>query len=279
MKAQHVSPSPELAELEVVPVWLLIRGLAISCLAVLACAGLFLCVRSAGGELSGELGSVVLAAWAAILAASALGFRRALDATNSFATQSADLAGIAPSVVLLLWAVALTGLATSAGAVVLWSVIIAEEAWSWGGSRNVSSRRLMDPLSTSSIAASGIASRAEPGTALADAQVPVETPLDDASVIQHFDRRKTEDGQESVEGWLRATIPAGSRLATLHVAICPPFDRLPKCYAEQVDGPPAQIKIAQVLHQGVRLEVKLERPADQDSLVTVEVSLQQPLAS
>jgi hypothetical protein len=274
MNAQRVSTSPELADLERAPAWLLFRGLAIGCLTVLACAGLFLCVRSASGELSGELGPAALAGCAAILAAGALGFRRALQATNELATQSVDLAGIAPSLVLLLWAVALTGVATSAGAIVLWSVIIAEEAWSWGGTRYLSSSRLIGASASSSIA-----SDPQPRAALADGPAAVEAPLDDASVIQHLDRRKTAEGQESVEGWLRAAVPAGSRLATLHVAICPPFERLPECYAEQVDGPPARIKIAQILHQGVRLELKLERAGDEDSLVTVEVSLQQPLAS
>lgn len=274
MEPQTVSSSPELVDLEPAPGWLLIRGLAVGCLAVLACAGLFLCVRSASGELSGELGPAVLVAWATILAAGALGFRRALDATNRYATQTADLARVAPSVVLLLWAVALSGLATSAGVVVLWSVLIAEEAWTWGGWRYASSRPPIGPT-----AAASFAGEAEASTVPGDVRESAEAPPDDASLVQHLDRRKTEDGQESVEGWLRAAIPAGSRLATLHVAICPPFERLPECYAEQVDGPPAQIKIAQVLHQGVRLELKLERAADQDSLVTVEVSLQQPPAT
>lgn len=274
MEPQTVSSSPELVDLEEAPARLLVRGLAVGCLAVLACAGLFLCVRSASGELSGELATVVLAAWAAILAAGALGFRRALDATNRYATQTADLARVAPSVVLLLWAVALSGLATSAGVVVLWSVLIAEEAWTWGGWRHASSRSSIGPT-----AAASFAGEAEASTVPGDVRESAEAPPDDASLVQHLDRRKTEDGQESVEGWLRAAIPAGSRLATLHVAICPPFERLPECYAEQVDGPPAQIKIAQVLHQGVRLELKLERAAEQDSLVTVEVSLQQPLTS
>jgi len=165
-------------------------------------------------------------------------------------------------------------LATSAGVIVLWSVLIAEEAWAWGGWRQVSSRP-----SIGRTAAAGFAREAESGAALAGVRESAETPSDDVSLVQHLDRRKTEGGQESVEGWLRAAIPAGSRLATLHVAICPPFERLPECYVEQVDGPPAHIKIAQVLHQGVRLELKLERAADQDSLVTVEVSLQQPLAT
>jgi len=274
MEPHNVSSSPELVDWEPAPAWLLIRGLAVGCLAVLACAGLFLCVRSASGELSGELGPAVLAAWAAILAAGALGFRRALDATNRYATPSADLARVAPSVVLLLWAVALSGLATSAGVIVLWSVLIAEEAWTWGEWRKVSSRP-----SFGSTAAASVAREAESRAVLEGIRESAEAPPGDASLVQKLDRRKTEDGQESVEGWLRAAIPAGSRLATLHVAICPPFERLPECYAEQVDGPPAQVKIAQVLHQGVRLELKLERAVDQDSLVTVEVSLQQPLAT
>jgi hypothetical protein len=41
-----------------------------------------------------------------------------------------------------------------------------------------------------------------------------------------------------------------------------------------MDGPPAQIKVAQVLPQGVRFEIKLDEPGTEASDVLVEFSIQ-----
>jgi hypothetical protein len=87
-------------------------------------------------------------------------------------------------------------------------------------------------------------------------------------------RRCEPDGSETIAGWLRAAVPAAARHATAHVAICPPFEGLPECFAEQMDGPPAQVKVAQVLPHGVRFEIKLDERAAEASDVLVEFSIQ-----
>ncbi len=48
---------------------------------------------------------------------------------------------------------------------------------------------------------------------------------------------------------------------------------MPQCYAEQMDGPPARLKVAQVLAYGVRFEIKLEEPAEEPTSVVIEFSI------
>ena len=96
----------------------------------------------------------------------------------------------------------------------------------------------------------------------------------DESICQQVVRRREQDGSETIVGWLRTTVPAAARHAAAHVAICPPFGGLPECFAEQMDGPPARIKVAQVLPHGVRFEIKLDEPAAEATDVLVEFSIQ-----
>ena len=49
--------------------------------------------------------------------------------------------------------------------------------------------------------------------------------------------------------------------ATLYVAFCPPFERLPQVEVEVADDSDANVKFAQVLHNGAQLEVRLAQPA------------------
>jgi hypothetical protein len=68
---------------------------------------------------------------------------------------------------------------------------------------------------------------------------------------------------------------ANQRHGTAHVAICPPLARTPLCDAEPSDGPPAQVHVAQVLPYGVRIEIKLDQPAEEACRVTVELSIRE----
>ena len=66
--------------------------------------------------------------------------------------------------------------------------------------------------------------------------------------------------------------------AIQHLAICPPFDHMPQCFVEQMDGPPAQVKVARVLPYGVRLEIKLDNVPKSAVDVSIEFSLQEQIA-
>jgi hypothetical protein len=92
------------------------------------------------------------------------------------------------------------------------------------------------------------------------------------SVLQELTRYRLADGREAVRGTLRADFAAGERSTTLYVAFCPPFERLPHVEAFVVDGPPATVKLAQVLHQGAQIEVRLAGMASCQQSVTVRLS-------
>lgn len=90
-------------------------------------------------------------------------------------------------------------------------------------------------------------------------------------VLQQLTRVRLAEGREAVQGVLVAEFAAGQDLATLYVGFCPPFERLPHVEATTPDAAAAAVKVAQVLHNGVRLEVRLAKPTNQQRGVTVEL--------
>jgi hypothetical protein len=245
------------------------RILAFSTISLLAAVGLLICARRATGALSQPLSPGVLAGIGLILAALALAFRHTqADVPISRFARYALWA--APSFVLVIWAAAISLAASPPlGLVALASVFLLEEGYSWGRFR-----------------AGGFGVRAARRSALESAAFfEVEKAAGAASaliaapehetVTQHLVRRREPSG-EVIEGWLRADLAAGQRYGAAHLAICPPLERLPECFAEQADGPEAQVTIGQVLTYGVRFDIKLEREAEEPTSVAIEFSIQEP---
>jgi hypothetical protein len=87
-------------------------------------------------------------------------------------------------------------------------------------------------------------------------------------ILQQLTRSRTADGCQVIHGTLVAEFVPGERTATLHVAFCPPFERLPQVEAAADD---CDVKVVQVLHQGARLDVRLGRVCDIPKRVTVEI--------
>lgn len=100
-------------------------------------------------------------------------------------------------------------------------------------------------------------------------------------ILQQLTRSRTADGVEVIRGNLVAEFAPGDRFAILHVAFCPPFEQLPAVEAERTSGPACEIKIAQILHQGARLEVRLSRASTSARSATIEFTATspQPLAA
>jgi hypothetical protein len=63
---------------------------------------------------------------------------------------------------------------------------------------------------------------------------------------------------------------AGERQTTLYVAFCPPFELLPTVEANANGDYEADVKLAQVLHNGAQLDVRLSEPADEAVAVSIE---------
>ncbi len=66
-----------------------------------------------------------------------------------------------------------------------------------------------------------------------------------------------------MSGWLRMPFAAGQRTGSVHVAFCPPLRATPELLVEQIGGPEARVKTAQLLPYGVRLDLKLAVAAEE----------------
>jgi hypothetical protein len=89
--------------------------------------------------------------------------------------------------------------------------------------------------------------------------------------LQQITRYRAANGTHAIHGTLLAEFAAGERTATLHVAFCPPFERLPTAEVEAVDDSGADVKVTQLLHNGVQIDVRLPEPADGNACVTIEL--------
>lgn len=112
------------------------------------------------------------------------------------------------------------------------------------------------------------ARRSSPATVHSAAEPPSH---DNELVLQQLSRFRTADGHDVVRGMLVAEFAPGERTVTLHAAFCPPFERLPHVEAE-ADETAATIRVSQVLHNGVRLEVRLAKPSDVQRHVCIELA-------
>jgi hypothetical protein len=102
--------------------------------------------------------------------------------------------------------------------------------------------------------------------------VPVVLP----EVTQQFTRCETPDGAEELSGWLRLPFAAGQRTGSIHVAFCPPLRVTPELEVEQIEGPQARIKTAQLLPFGARFDLKLAAPTEEPTTVLLQFTARTP---
>jgi hypothetical protein len=254
------------------PTWSqLAQAVASSLLALLALAGLLICIRRVSGALVEPLPAPLLVGLGGLLALAAVAFRAAFRAAHRRGSLAALYSNwAAPSAVLMLWAAGLSSHETSSGGLIgLWGLLLAEESWSWGRVRQNSAT----PKEPNDMAMRGSVTLSQPARSGVGTTVLGAGDEEIEAISQQVVRRRPLDGSEAIEGWVRAEFSPGQRHGAAHIAICPPLDRVPQCFAEQMDGPAAQIKIAEVLPYGARFEIKLDKPAEQATSVIVEFSI------
>ncbi|HEY1784504.1 MAG TPA: hypothetical protein VGG30_03110 [Pirellulales bacterium] len=93
------------------------------------------------------------------------------------------------------------------------------------------------------------------------------------AVVQQLVRRRDPGEAESLRGSVRADFVAGQRMASAHVAICPPFIAQPRCQVAVAAGPSAEVRVASALPFGVRFEIKLAQAASQPASVVIEFAV------
>ncbi len=256
----------------------LLRATSIVLFALLALLPIVICARRASGALVEPLPATALVAVAAVLALAAIAFRRhgrAIAAHSHPLARYAPL--VAPSLVLVLWSAGLLLPGTStAGVLGFLGLLLVEEGWSWGRLGHETADRVQ--LGQNSLAQRGPSTSDPPARGVSQSGLALGAETEEEleqGVSQRMVRRRDETGREMIEGWVRAEFAPSQRHATAHLAICPPLAHVPECFAEPADGPPSQIKVAQVLPYGVRFEIKLDEPATEPSEVMIEFSIQE----
>jgi hypothetical protein len=79
-----------------------------------------------------------------------------------------------------------------------------------------------------------------------------------ANLLGQQRRYLTPAGLDTVYGRAIVRFAPGQRTAQVHVPVSPPFARRPEVDAEPCDGAPLSVEASQVLHHGVRFDVRLD---------------------
>ncbi|NLE36885.1 MAG: hypothetical protein GX621_02555 [Pirellulaceae bacterium] len=251
--------------------WL--RYSAGSLFAVLSLIGAILVWRRMTGSLGQPLPATTMATWGLLLSAAVLcsrwlwrrGSRQPASRRDTFSHWGASLLLIA-----LAAAVSVVGTSPAALAV-LWGIVALEEGVACLARR----RNALEIASPSS--RSGLPSEGEPrvgdgvGMGLGVESPPGDFLLGDR-VTQEFVRYRSADGNDVYTGRLRVAMPAGGRAASAHIAFCPPFARVPAIEVEREEGPSGRVQPVQVLPYGARLDLRLDRAAEEESTVVLRFS-------
>lgn len=190
-----------------------------SSFALVASAGLLLCVRRLGGALAEPLAPAALVPVAACLASAALVFR-GVFASAVVRVRDRVFLWAMPSIALALWALGLTLPGSGAWGMALFcGILLVEEGWSWGRFRGQLSAT-PSPAAAPSPAPT-MSGRIDLLQADRIHHVADEMPEYDEAVSQHVVRRRDESG-EVLQGWVRVEFLPAQRIAAAHLAICPP---------------------------------------------------------
>jgi hypothetical protein len=151
-----------------------------------------------------------------------------------------------------------------ASLIVFWLILLLEEGFAWF--RRTGFQPVSTECNTVLLESKKKIQPAAP-LSLPDVESPDSIPPEE--VTQQFTRSTAADGTEELAGWLRIPFVAGQRSGSVHVAFCPPFARTPELSVEQLDGPEARLKTAQILPYGARVDLKLHTPAETSSSVVL----------
>lgn len=92
------------------------------------------------------------------------------------------------------------------------------------------------------------------------------------SLLQRFERIALPGGVECVRGRLCVAVPKGARAGYGHVGFCPPLASQPTVdVTTDYDGVEAVVSAAEVLPWGVRIECRLDEPAEETIEIPVDI--------
>ena len=97
-----------------------------------------------------------------------------------------------------------------------------------------------------------------------------EVPVWTEGTDQHWVRGRDESGVHFCSGRARVPVSAGQRMVSWHAVLCPAFEKTPEIEVEVVGGLDAECELTQVLRHGWRVELRLQRVAEQDAEILLE---------
>lgn len=240
-----------------------------SCLLLIL--GLWLLIRRFGGALVQPLDATGLIAAAVCLSIFSGGLRWGRYGKTRSESRPAgthQITGVMATVGVLACGVALSLPGSPPGPLLFfWSVVLTTEA-AWLAAGRVRGGLRSPPLpGTIGPSAAGEA----PGGETAESRIACLPSFSSRTVdveehggellppggSQRITRSHDEAAGEIVAGVVRCDFAPHERQRDIHLAFCPPLKRIPQLSAEQVEGPPARIRVAVVETFGAGLEVKL----------------------
>lgn len=172
---------------------------------------------------------------------------------------------------------------SAAAAVVLWIMVLAEESLYWLKPWSGRSIARFWPMIAIHSPIAALEKPVEPTAIHQTVHDAVEESESEellpADVTQQLTRSRTEAGGESIYGMLRAEFTLGERQQWLNVAFCPPLATRPQCTAHFADGASGLLEVEEVETYGVRLMVRLPRPAEIAANVLVELFVESAAAA
>jgi hypothetical protein len=109
------------------------------------------------------------------------------------------------------------------------------------------------------------------------AERPVVADVLPGRLLQRFERYTLQDQSDCLRGRLSLTVPAGARAAHGHIGFCPPFAETPVVdVTTDCDSVEAIVSAAEVLPWGVRVECRLDEPAEEAFEIPVDLVARSP---
>ena len=253
------------------------RWASVTLLGLLGASAVVMAARRLAGALPRPLEPVPMLAAAATVAIAVFAIRLGwpIRSAAGFASRSALVAMIGASLAAVAFGAAISASGTHVGAVFsFWGLLGLEEAWAW---RQILRRSagVVPPRAwrfwrrdRRELSAQIVSERARFCPLFGSRRIPARgrpTRWCSSSFAAAAPTAATRC--RALRGWFAA----GQRSGSVHVAFCPPFARTPELSVEQIDGPEARIRTAQLLPYGVRLDLKLAAEAEQDSRVLLQL--------
>jgi len=124
--------------------------------------------------------------------------------------------------------------------------------------------------------ASGQHAAIDPAMPAAHAQVGLQAPCP-GHLLQRFERYQLPEA-DCLRGTIHLAVPVGVRTAYGHVGFCPPFAEMPTVeVTTDYDHVEAIVSAAEVLPWGVRVECRLDEPAEEAFEIPINLSVQSPV--